>query len=200
MTQVFASIENSPLVLQLHPVVQMTDDQFFEFCQINRELRIERTAKGQLIVMPPTGSGTGNRNSKLNQQLSNWTDVDGTGLSFDSSSGFTLPNGAMRSPDAAWIRLERWNVLSEEQQEKFAPICPDFIVELKSPTDSLRVLQDKMEEYIENGVLLRWLIDRKHKKVYIYRPGMAVECLENPATISGEPVLPGFVLDLSNIW
>lgn len=200
MTQVFASIENSPLVLQLHPVVQMTDDQFFEFCQINRELRIERTAKGQLIVMPPTGSGTGNRNSKLNQQLSNWTDVDGTGLSFDSSSGFTLPNGAMRSPDAAWIRLERWNVLSEEQQEKFAPICPDYIVELKSPTDSLRVLQDKMEEYIENGVLLGWLIDRKHKKVYIYRPGMAVECLENPATISGEPVLPGFVLDLSNIW
>lgn len=200
MTQVFASIENFPLVLQLHPVVQMTDDQFFEFCQINRELRIERTAKGQLIVMPPTGSGTGNRNSKLNQQLSNWTDVDGTGLSFDSSSGFTLPNGAMRSPDAAWIKLERWNALSEEQQEKFAPICPDFIVELKSPTDSLKVLQDKMEEYIENGVLLGWLIDRKHKKVYIYRPGMAVECLENPATISGDPVLPGFVLDLSNIW
>lgn len=199
MTQVFTSIENSPLVLQLHPVVQMTDDQFFEFCQINRELRIERTAKGQLIVMPPTGSGTGNRNSKLNQQLSNWADVDRTGLSFDSSSGFTLPNGAIRSPDAAWIKLERWNALSEEQQEKFAPICPDFIVELKSPTDSLK-LQDKMEEYIENGVLLGWLIDRKHKKVYIYRPGMAVECLENPATISGDPVLPGFVLDLSNIW
>lgn len=200
MTQVFTSIENSPLVLQLHPVVQMTDDQFFELCQLNRELRIERTAKGQLIVMPPTGSGTGNRNSKLNQQLSNWTDVDGTGLSFDSSSGFILPNGAMRSPDAAWIKLERWNALSEEQQEKFAPICPDFIVELKSPTDSLKVLQDKMEEYIENGVLLGWLIDRKHKKVYIYRPAKAVECLENPATISGEPVLPGFVLDLSNIW
>lgn len=199
MTQVFASIENSPLVLQLHPVVQMTDDQFFELCQLNRELRIERTAKGQLIVMPPTGSGTGNRNSKLNQQLSNWTDVDGTGLSFDSSSGFILPNGAMRSPDAAWIRLERWNALSEEQQEKFAPICPDFIVELKSPTDSLTVLQDKMEEYIENGVLLGWLIDRKHKKVHIYRPAKAVECLEQD-TISGEPVLPGFVLDLSNIW
>lgn len=200
MTEVITPIENSPLVLQLHPVIQMTDDQFFEFCQLNRDLRIERTAKGELIVMPPTGGGTGNRNFKLNQQLANWTDTDGTGIGFDSNTGFTLPNGAMRSPDAAWIKLERWNTLSEEKQEKFAPISPDFVVELRSLSDSLKVLQEKMQEYIDNDVKLGWLIDRKQKKVYIYHPGMPVECLENPATVSGAPVLSGFVLDLSKIW
>jgi Uma2 family endonuclease len=200
MTEVITPIENSPLVLQLHPVIQMTDDQFFEFCQLNRDLRIERTAKGELIIMPPTGGGTGNRNFKLNQQLANWTDTDGTGIGFDSNTGFTLPNGAMRSPDAAWIKLERWNTLSEEKQEKFAPISPDFVVELLSPSDSLKVLQEKMQEYIDNDIKLGWLIDRKQKKVYIYRPGMPVECLENPPTVSGDPVLSGFILDLSKIW
>jgi Uma2 family endonuclease len=200
MTEVITPIENSPLVLQLHPVIQMTDDQLFEFCQLNRDLRIERTAKGELLVMPPTGGGTGSCNFKLNQQLANWTDIDGTGIGFDSNTGFTLPSGAMRSPDAAWIKLERWNALSEEQQEKFAPISPDFVVELRSPSDSLKVLQDKMQEYIDNDIKLGWLIDCKDKKVYIYRPGMSVEYLENPATVSGDPVLSGFVLDLSKIW
>lgn len=200
MTEVMPQLEILPMVVHLSPVIQLTDDQFFELCQINRELRIERTARGELLIMPPTGSGTGNRNSKLNQQLANWTDFDGTGLSFDSSTGFTLLNGAQPSPDAAWVKLERWNALTEEQQEKFAPISPDFVVELRSPSDSFRVLQDKMQEYIDNDVKLGWLIDRKNKKVYIYRPGVPVECLENPATVSGEPVLPGFVLDLSKIW
>lgn len=200
MTEVMPQLEILPMVVHLSPVIQLTDDQFFELCQINRELRIERTARGELLIMPPTGSGTGNRNSKLNQQLANWTDFDGTGLSFDSSTGFTLPNGAQPSPDATWVKLERWNALTQEQQEKFAPISPDFVVELRSPSDSLRVLQDKMQEYIDNDVKLGWLIDRKNKKVYIYRPGVPVECPENPATVSGEPVLPGFVLDLSKIW
>jgi Uma2 family endonuclease len=200
MTEATTQVENSPLVLHLHPVINLTDEQFFEFCQINRDLRIERTATGELLIMPPTGSDTGNRNAKLNQQLANWTDADGTGIEFDSSSGFTLPNGAKVSPDAAWVKLERWNALTPEQQKTFAPICPDFVVELRSVSDNLAPLKTKMQEYIDNGALLGWLIDRKKQQVYIYRPGVAVECLDNPATVSGESVLPGFVLDLSKIW
>jgi Uma2 family endonuclease len=200
MTEATTQVENSPLVLHLHPIINLTDDQFFEFCQINRDLRIERTATGELLIMPPTGSDTGNRNAKLNQQLANWTDADGTGIEFDSSSGFTLPNGAKVSPDAAWVKLERWNALTPEQQKTFAPICPDFVVELRSASDNLAPLKTKMQEYINNGALLGWLIDRKKRQVYIYRPGVAVECLDNPATVSGESVLPEFVLDLSKIW
>lgn len=200
MTGVLNPTENFPLVVQLQPVVEMTDEQFYEFCQINRDLRIERNAQGELLIMPPTGTGTGGRNFKLIVQLGNWVEQDGTGIGFDSSTGFTLPNGATCSPDAAWVKLERWNALSEEEQEKFAPICPDFVVELRSASDSLKVLQDKMQEYIDNGALLGWLIDRKQRKVYIYRPQVSVECLDNPVTISGDPVLPGFVLDLSKIW
>jgi Uma2 family endonuclease len=200
MIEATTQVENSPLVLHLHPIINLTDEQFFEFCQINRDLRIERTATGELLIMPPTGSDTGNRNAKLNQQLANWTDADGTGIEFDSSSGFTLPNGAKVSPDAAWVKLERWNALTPEQQKTFAPICPDFVVELRSASDNLAPLKTKMQEYIDNGALLGWLIDRKKQQVYIYRPGVAVECLDNPATVSGESVLPGFVLDLSKIW
>ena len=199
MTSVF-TIEQSPLTVRLHPVVEMTDEQFFELCQLNRDLHIERTATGDLIIMPPTGSGSGNRNARITQQLMNWADRDGTGVGFDSSTGFTLPNGAKRSPDAAWILLERWNTLTPEQQEGFAPICPDFVVELRSPSDNLTELQAKMQEYIENGIRLGWLIDRPQRSVYVYRPGTAVEILENPETLSGETVLPEFTLDLSKIW
>ncbi|WP_044208929.1 Uma2 family endonuclease [Coleofasciculus chthonoplastes] len=200
MTQATTQIETFPLVLHLHPVINLTDDQFFEFCQINRDLRIERTATGELLIMPPTGTETGGRNFRLNGQLYNWTEQDGTGIGFDSSTGFTLPNGAERSPDAAWVKLERWNTLTPEQQQKFAPICPDFVIELRSASDNLTPLKTKMQEYINNGALLGWLIDCKKRQVYIYRPGVAMECLDNPATISGESVLPGFVLDLSKIW
>jgi len=200
MTTVTTPVENSPLVLHLHPVINLTDEQFFEFCQINRDLRIERTATGELLIMPPTGSETGGRNFRLNGQLYNWTEQNGTGVGFDSSTGFTLPNGAKVSPDAAWVKLERWNALTPEQQQKFAPICPDFVVELRSASLHLTPLKTKMQEYIDNGALLGWLIDRKKRQVYIYRPGVAVECLDNPATVSGESVLPGFVLDLSKIW
>ena len=200
MTTVTTQAENSPLVLRLQPIINLTDDQFFEFCQINRNLHIERTATGEILIMPPTGSETGNRNAKLIVQLGIWAESDGTGIYFDSSTGFKLPNGADRSPDAAWVKLERWNALTPEQQKKFAPICPEFVVELRSASDNLEPLKTKMQEYIDNGALLGWLIDRKQRRVYIYRPQEPVECLENPENVSGDPVLTGFVLDLSKIW
>ncbi|MDF2387802.1 Uma2 family endonuclease [Nostoc ellipsosporum NOK] len=188
------------LTLNLKPALELTDEQFFKLCQANRDLKFERTATGELIIMPPTGGETGNRNGRLNQQLFNWTDADGTGIAFDSSTCFKLPNGADRSPDAAWIKLERWNALTEEEKEKFPPISPDFVIELLSPTDSLKVTQEKMREYIDNGVHLGFLINRKFMQVEIYRQGKEVEILESPATVSGEDVLNGFVLNLAIIW
>ena len=200
MTQTISLTENIPLKLQMSPAIDMTDEQFFAFCQQNRDYRIERNATGENTIMPPTGSETGNRNFDLIVQLGIWTRQNGTGIGFDSSAGFTLPNGAMKSSDAAWIKLEKWHSLTPEQQQKFAPICPDFIIELRSPSDNLQPLKDKLQEYIDNGVSLGWLIDRKNRKVYIYRPNSEVECLDNPATLSGESILPEFVLQLSTIW
>jgi len=188
------------LTVSLKSVIDMTDDQFFQLCQNNRELRFERNANGELIIMPPTGGETGNRNGRLNQQLFNWTDADGTGIAFDSSTCFKLPNGADRSPDASWIKLERWDALSDEEKQKFPPICPDFVIELLSPSDSLKTTQEKMKEYIDNGVRLGILINRKSRQVEIYRPGKEVEVLDSPATVSGEDVLKGFVLNLGMIW
>ncbi|MHC5725901.1 MAG: Uma2 family endonuclease [Nostoc sp.] len=179
--------------------IDLTDEQFFQMCQKNRDYRFERTASGELLIMPPTGSDTGRRNVKISTQLDIWNSESNLGEVFDSSTGFTLPNGAERSPDASWIKIERWNALTPEQQEKFAPICPDFVVELRSRSDSLKELQEKMQEYIENGAQLGWLIDRKNKRVEIYRPGKDVEILNNPASLSGENVLPGFILDLQQI-
>ena len=200
MTQTISLTENIPLKLQMSPAIDMTDEQFFAFCQQNRDYRIERNATGEITIMPPTGSETGNRSFDLIVQLGIWTRQNGTGIGFDSSAGFTLPNGAMKSSDAAWIKLEKWHTLTPEQQQKFAPICPDFIIELRSPSDNLQPLKDKLQEYIDNGVSLGWLIDRKNRKVYIYRPNSEVECLDNPATLSGESILPEFVLQLSTIW
>ncbi|WP_066379610.1 Uma2 family endonuclease [Anabaena sp. CA = ATCC 33047] len=192
---------SSPLVIQIPPSMQMTDEQFFEFCQINRDLRIERNQLGEISIMPPTGSETGNREFNILGQLWVWSEQDGTGIAFSSSTGFKLSTGAERSPDAAWIKLERWNSLSPEQQQRFAPICPDFIVELRSPSDNLQPLKDKMAEYIkEPGIQLGFLIDRKHRQVYIYRPGQPEECLENPDTVSADSILPGFVLNMSKVW
>jgi Uma2 family endonuclease len=192
--------EITPLVLQMSPAIEMTDEQFFNFCQQNRNYQIERTANGEITIMPPTGSETGNRNFDLIVQLGIWTRQNGTGIGFDSSAGFTLPNGAIKSSDAAWIKLEKWQSLTREQQQKFAPICPDFIVELRSPSDNLQTLKDKLQEYIDNGTSLGLLIDRKNRQLYIYRPNAEIECLDNPATINCQPVLPGFILDLSTIW
>jgi Uma2 family endonuclease len=188
------------LTVSLKSVIDMTDDQFFQLCQNNRELRFERNANGELIIMSPAGGETGNRNGRLNQQLFNWTDADGTGIAFDSSTGFKLPNGADRSPDASWIKLERWDALTDEEKRKFPPICPDFVIELLSPSDSLKTTQEKMKEYIDNGVRLGILINRKSRQVEIYRPGKEVEVLDSPATVSGEDVLKGFVLNLGMIW
>ncbi|MGL6344161.1 MAG: Uma2 family endonuclease, partial [Waterburya sp.] len=165
MTLSQVSENNNYLVLEISPVWEMSADSFFDFCQLNSHLSIELTATGKLVIMSPAGSETGNRNAKLMQQLSNWTDRDASGIEFDSSAGFILPNGATRSPDASWISLTRWNSLSAEQKTKFAPICPDFVVELRSPSDNLKNLQDKMQEYIDNGASLGWLIDRTTRQV-----------------------------------
>ena len=188
-----------PLMLQMPS--SMTDDQFFEFCQLNRDLRIERNQFGDISIMSPAGSETGNREGRIIQQLMNWTDEDGTGIAFSSSTGFTLSTGAKRSPDASWIKLSRWNKLTSAQQEKFAPICPDFVIELRSSSDNLQPLKEKMQEYMqEPGIQLGLLIDRKNRRVYIYRPGQIEECLENPDTVNCDPVLPGFVLNMGKIW
>ncbi|MBW4610838.1 MAG: Uma2 family endonuclease [Hassallia sp. WJT32-NPBG1] len=186
-----------PSTLKLN--IDLTDEQYFQLCQSNRDYRFERTASGELLIMPPTGSDTGNRNIELAYQLQAWSRQNNLGKAFDSSTGFTLPNGAKRSPDASWVKIERWNALTPEQRQSFAPICPDFVVELRSRTDSLKELQEKMQEYIDNGAKLGWLIDRKNKRVEIYRPLKDVEIIENPESVSGEDVLPGFVLDLTPI-
>lgn len=192
---------SSPLVFQFPPSMQMTDEQFFEFCQVNRDLRIERNQFGEISIMAPTGSETGNREGNIFGQLWVWSEQDSTGITFSSSTGFKLSTGAERSPDASWIKLARWNTLTPEQQTKFAPICPDFVIELRSASDNLKPLKEKMAEYMqEPGIQLGWLIDRQHRQVYIYRPGKPVECLENPDSVSGESVLPGFVLNMSKIW
>ena len=200
MTQTSTPQTTAALTLNLRPLGKLTDKRLYQLCQANRELRFERTAQGELLVMAPTGGETGRRNSKLIQRLANWADADGTGLTFDSSTGFILPNGAMRSPDAAWVRRSRWEALTGEQKEKFVPLCPDFVVELRSATDALHALQAKLQEYIDNGALLGWLIDPEQERVYVYRPHAPVECLEKVDTITGEPVLPGWVLDLREIW
>ena len=192
---------NPPYLLQLNiQALDLTDAQFDRLCHDNPDLRLELTAQRTLVIMSPTGSKTGWRNSKLNQRLANWAEQDGTGLAFDSSTGFTLPNGAKRSPDAAWVRRARWEALSEEQQEGLAPLCPDFVVELRSPDDRLVILQEKMEEYIANGAQLGLLLDPSTRRVYIYHPQSPVEVLEDPATLSGDPVLPGFVFNPHEIW
>ena len=203
MTSLLIKSEPNPLMVDvssLMPQAKMTDEQFYAFCLANRELRIERSAKGEVIVMPPAFSDTGNRTIKIAQQITNWAEDDGTGEPFDSSAGFTLPNGAMRSPDVSWITLDRWTALSEEEQASFAPICPDFVVELRSSSDTLKSGQEKLEEYIENGARLGLLIDRKNRTVHVYRPGRAPEILDNPDHVSCDPELPGLMLKMAKIW
>ncbi|MEM9541411.1 MAG: Uma2 family endonuclease [Cyanobacteria bacterium P01_E01_bin.42] len=180
--------------------VNLTAEQYYQLCVRNKNVRFERNANGDLVIMPPTGGETGNRNGKIIQQLFNWSDEDETGIPFDNATGFTLPNGADRAPDAAWIPIEKWNELPPEQRQRFLPLCPDFVVELMSPSDSLKATQQKMQEYLDNGAKLGWLINRKTRRVEIYRPDREVEKLNNPSTLSGEDVLPGFVLKLSKIW
>lgn len=175
-------------------------EDFGRLCAVNGDLRLERTAEGVLIVMSPAGSESGSRNAELTAQLVVWASTDGTGVAFDSSAGFTLPNGAIRAPEASWIRKERWEALSAKQRRGFAPIQPDFVVELCSPSDTFQAGSEKMREYLDNGARLGWLIDPESGVVAVYRPDREVETLSRPASLSGEDVLPGFVLDLKGIF
>lgn len=199
-TNLPVATEIIPVVLQLQPAIALTDDQFYELCQLNGDFRIERNAVRELVIMSLTDAETSQRNFEIIGQLGIWTKQNVTGVGFGSSGGFTLPNGAVRSPDAAWIKRDRWEAIPPELRKKFAPICPEFVIELRSESDRLQVLQDKMQEYIDNGTQLGWLIDRKQHRVFIYRPNIAVEQLDNPKTLYGESLLLGFVLDLSQVW
>lgn len=187
------------LTIHCDPAI-LTDEQFFQLCQKNRELKFERNPQGDLIIMSPTGGETSERNSELNFQLRLWNHQYQLGKVFYSSGGFKLPNGSDRSPDTSWIPLAKWEALTTEQRKKFLPLCPDFVIELRSPSDQLSSLQEKMQEYIENGTRLGWLINRSDRQVEIYRPHQSIEVLDNPETLSGESVLPEFSLNLKTIW
>ena len=195
--EVFPIPVNASAIL---PQEKMTTEQFYAFCADNPDWCIERTAEGDVIVMPPAFSDTGNRNFEIAVEVGIWARQNGTGKGFDSSAGFTLPNGAVRSPDAAWIKLARWNALTAAQKASFAPICPDFVIELKSNSDSLASLQSQMTEYIDNGTLLGLLIDRQERTVCVYRPEHPPEVLKNPDSVSCDPELPGFALLMEKIW
>ena len=202
MSQVLLEPQTSPgyVTLHLSPAIELSDDEFFELCQINRDLRFERTSEGDIIIMAPTGAETGSRNADITAQLRNWAKRNGEGVAFDSSTGFNLPNRADRSPDAAWVLRSRLAKLRREEKQKFLPLCPDFTIELLSPTDRLDTTRAKMDEYIENGSRLGWLIDPENRRVHVYRPNTPVVIMENISEISADPELPGFVLDLKEIW
>ncbi|MDJ0617241.1 MAG: Uma2 family endonuclease [Calothrix sp. MO_192.B10] len=184
-----------PVVLNLD-TVNLTDEQFWHLCQVNRDIPLERSAKGELIIMPPVGGTSGNREADLITDLNIWNRQTGLGKVFSSSTIFKLPGGGDRSPDAAWIKLDRWEALTPEEQEKFPPICPDFVIELRSRTDALKPLQEKMQEYLNSGLRLGWLINPQDEQVEIYRLNQEVEIVSFPVTLSGEDVLTGFVLNL----
>uniref|UniRef100_B8HTU0 Putative restriction endonuclease domain-containing protein n=1 Tax=Cyanothece sp. (strain PCC 7425 / ATCC 29141) TaxID=395961 RepID=B8HTU0_CYAP4 len=188
------------VTLTLDPVGILTDEAFYQLCQVNPDLKLERSAKGELIIMPPTGGESGRRNAEITIDLGIWNRQTGLGYTFDSSTCFKLPNGAERSPDAAWVERSRWEALSPEEREKFPPLAPDFVTELRSATDNLSTLRAKMQEYRENGVRLGWLINPQDQQVEIYRLEQDTETLQSPQQLSGESVLPGFVLDLTRIW
>lgn len=200
MTRIAISSTPVPLDLEVGSALQLTDDELFELCARNRELRIERSAEGNLIVMTPAGGASGHRNFEIVGALRDWAARDDTGVGFDSSAGFLLPNGAMRGPDAAWVLRSRLAPLSPEAKERFLPLTPDFVVELRSPSDRFADLRAKMEEYRDNGARLGWLVDPLERQVHVYRPDQPVVLLDDPPEVSGDPELPGFTLDLAPIW
>ena len=188
------------ITVNLNPIIQLNENQFYQLCRENPEVKVERNVKGEILIMSPTGGGTGKRNFEIGIEFGIWNRQTKLGVCFDSSTCFKLPNGANRSPDVAWIKNDRWNALTPEEQEKFPPIAPDFVLELMSPSDSLPETQAKMQEYINNGVKLGWLINRKMRQVEIYRLGKAVEILDFPQQLLGEDILTGFILDMQIIW
>jgi Uma2 family endonuclease len=195
-----ASLLEQPVIVHTQPALEMDDEQFFQFCQANGDLQIERNSDGDLLIMAPEAGSSGYGTTKLLATLLRWAEEDGTGRLFGPSTGFNLPDRSTRSPDVAWVRESRLRTLTDEQWQKFLPLCPDFVLELRSPSDGLFRLQQKMEEYRANGAQLGWLLDPVSKHVYIYKSDAGVEVLENPVSLSGEPVLHGFVLDLQPIW
>lgn len=186
--------------INFNSVLEMTDQQFYQLCQLNPDVKFERNARGELMIMSPTGGETGSSNATLTARFVVWNEQSELGVVFDSSTGFKLPNGGDRSPDVAWIKKDRWNALTPEQKKKFPPIAPDFVLELMSPTDTLREAQAKMQEYMNSGVKLGWLIDPETRRVEIYRLGQDIEVLDAPETLSGEDGLPGFTLNLQALW
>jgi Uma2 family endonuclease len=191
-----------PEPIQLHTPssLRISNDQLFEFCQANRDYRIERNAEGDILIMSPEAASSGSGNARLSRFFDEWAEKDGSGRVFGSSTGFILPNGAMRSPDIAWVSNARLQSISKKDWNNFLPICPDFVLELRSPSDRMRALQEKMQEYIENGAQLGWLLDAEEKAVHVYRPGKTPEILKNPTTVSGEPVLAKFSLEVRRVW
>ena len=194
------SLAELALPVRLRPEVPLTDDELLRFCAANDDLRIERNKDGELIVMTPAGGETGDKNSDIIADLKIWTRQDGRGRSFDSNTGFTLPDGSMRSPDAAWIELSRWNRLSREDRQRFVPLAPDFVIELRSPSDSIAELKAKMEQWIANGAQLAWLIDPLEQEVSVYRPGESPEVHHHPTTVQGDGLVAGFELVMTRIW
>ncbi len=184
------------VILNLDPIVHLSDEQFYKLCMANGDVNLEQSAAGELIIVAPVGGESGNREAELITDLNIWNRQTKLGKVFSSSTIFRLPNGAKRSPDAAWVKLERWEALTAEEQKKFPPLTPDFVIELRSETDSLKTLQEKMQEYVENGLRLGWLINLQQQQVEIYRLGQPVEVVEIPALLSGEEVLPGFELQV----
>ena len=186
--------------LRIRPLGLFSDDQFYEFCRLNCDLRVERTSNGDLLIMAPASFRTSHINLRIVTQLHGWAGRDGTGLATESSGGFILPNSAVRAPDAAWTRHDRLNTVPPEEQDRFLPLCPDFAMELLSLGDTLGSAQAKMSEYLDNGLRLGWLIDPFARRVHVYRPGLDTEVLDDPEGVDGDPVLPGFNLDLTVVW
>jgi len=200
MTIAVIQTPEARIELDLRPWPDLSDADFAALCAANRDLRIERTESGEIVIMPPTGAGTGYRNLRIGARLDRWADTDGTGVGFDSSTGFVLPNGATRAPDAAWVRRERLAALTTVQKDGLLPLAPDFVIELRSPTDRQPDLLAKMAEYIANGVRLAWLIDPIERAAYVCRPTEAPGRLDHPDRLTGDPELPGFILELADIW
>ncbi len=194
------ALAEMPLPLRFRPETPMSDEELVRFCAANDFLRVERDANGEILVMTPAGNNTGRKNAYLIQVLGAWSDADGRGYAFDSNTGFTLPDGSMRSPDAAWIQAVRWDALSALDKERFSPICPDFIDELRSPSDNLAELQAKMEQWIANGAQAAWLIDPERQVVAVYRPGDEPEIHHHPTSVQGHGVIAGFELVMTRIW